>query len=178
MKRKPLRPRRSSAIRACELSNPGELIQWDCLIMPRYPPGKSRGFPDDARQFYRVATQRIEEARFLFDGERYAASIYLARYSVECGLKALILGTESKKSRADLAAKFRGSVWHNLSFLLEESIRCGVPRPTKSTTIDLTFVHDEWSVDLRYLTGEKRFREAQRFVSSTDRILHWVKGSL
>jgi hypothetical protein len=146
--------------------------------MPRYPSGDSPRFPDDPRKFFRVATQRFAEAQFLFNGDRYTASIYIAGYSVECGLKALILSTEPRNRQAELAASFRGSEWHNLNWLVEGYIKRGGPRPSRVITADLTYVHDEWSVDLRYIAGEKPFREAERFILSIERILEWVKGRL
>ena len=144
--------------------------------MPRSPSGDSPRLPDDPRKFFRVATQRFAEAQFLFEGERYAASIYLAGYAVECGLKALILSAVPKNRQADLAASFRGSGGHNFNRLIEAYIEGGGPGPPLAITKDLTYVHDEWSVELRYLAGEKPYRDAERFVSSTDRVLEWVKG--
>jgi hypothetical protein len=44
----------------------------------------------EAQPFYQSALQRFEDAQYLLDGERTTAAIYLAGYSVECMLKALI----------------------------------------------------------------------------------------
>jgi len=146
--------------------------------MPRESSGESPRFPDDPRKFFRVATQRFAEAEFLLEGERYLASIYIAGYAIECGLKALILTTEPRNRRAELAASFRGSEWHNLNWLVEGYKKRGGPPPPREIRTDLTYVHDEWSVDLRYIAGEKPFREAKRFVAATVRILEWVKERL
>lgn len=146
--------------------------------MPRNSSGNSPRFPDDPQKFFRVATQRFAEAQFLFEGGRYAASIYIGGYSIECGLKALILATVPKNRQEEMAASFRGSGWHNFIRLVDAYIEGGGPRPPLAITKDLTYVHDEWSVELRYLAGEKPFRDAQRFVLSTDRILAWIKGRL
>ena len=146
--------------------------------MPRNSSGDSPRFPDDPQKFFRVATQRFAEAQFLFEGGRYAASIYIGGYSIECGLKALILSTAPKNSQGELAASFRGSGWHNIIRLIDTYIERGGPRPSLAMTKDLTYVHDEWSVELRYVAGEKPFRDTERFILSTDRILAWIKGRL
>jgi hypothetical protein len=146
--------------------------------MPRYPSDDSSRFPDDPRKFFRVATHRFAEGQFLFEGERSLASIYIAGYAIDCGLKALILATEPRNRRIELAASFRGSEWHNLNWLVEGSIQRGGSRRLREIRTDLTDVHDEWSVDLRYTAGQKTLREAERFVAATSRILEWVKGRL
>jgi hypothetical protein len=97
--------------------------------------------PDDSQKFMRVAYQRFEEARFLFDGERYAASIYLAGYAVECGLKALILSTVPRNGQKDFAESFRGSGWHNFNRLLEGYIeRGGLAVPVRLQRPSPTFM--------------------------------------
>jgi len=46
----------------------------------------------EARRYYRVALQRLEDGQLIFAKlERYPAATYLAGYSIECILKALIL---------------------------------------------------------------------------------------
>ncbi len=146
--------------------------------MSRYSAREAPRLPDDPQKFFRVATQRFAEAQFLFDGDRYAASIYIAGYSIECGIKALILATEPDRGRRQLADSFRGGGWHNFNRLIDVYLeRGGTPPPPKIARA-LTYVNDEWSVELRYLAGERPFREAKGFIDSTDSILEWVKGRL
>jgi HEPN domain-containing protein len=46
----------------------------------------------DARMYYRVAKQRLDEATLILEKlNLYAASHYLAGYAVECILKALLI---------------------------------------------------------------------------------------
>ena len=146
--------------------------------MSRYPSRESPRLPDTPEKFFRVSLQRLDESRFLFDGKRYAGAIYLAGYSVECGLKALILSTVSKRGRKEVANSFRGSGWHKLNRLLDVYIDRGSPRPPSRITRAFIYVNDEWSVDLRYVAGERPFREAERFLDSTEIILDWIKGRL
>ncbi len=105
-------------------------------------------------------------------------SIYIAGYAVECGLKALILSSVPKARREALVESFRGNRAHNFNWLIELYNENGGARRPLSITKDLAFVHDEWSVNLRYVAGEKPFREAERFILSTERILEWIEGRL
>ena len=77
-----------------------------------------------------------------------------------------------------MADSFRGKVWHDLKHLVEVYNERGGPRSPATIAKVLTYVNDEWSVDLRYLAGERPFREAERFIDSTDLILDWIKGRL
>jgi hypothetical protein len=63
-----------------------------------------------ARRFDRAAIQRFDDAQFLLSGSRTNAAVYLAGYSVECMMKALILSTsapqqESQRPRIILRPK-------------------------------------------------------------------------
>ena len=51
------------------------------------------GMPADinARRYYRVAFQRLEDGKSLLEINRPRAAIYLTGYAVECILKALIV---------------------------------------------------------------------------------------
>lgn len=146
--------------------------------MPRSSPRESLRFPESPLSFFRVSTQRNAEAHFLFEGERFAASIYLAGYSIECGPKALILSAVPKAGWKKLADSFRGSVWHQFDHMLEAYIRRGGPRPLASVARAFVYLNDEWTVDLRYVAGEKSYREAERFLDATDGVLEWIKGRL
>jgi HEPN domain len=146
--------------------------------MPRRPPGEPLRPPDNSRKFFRVATQRFAEAQFLFEGERHVASIYIAGYAVECGLKALLLSTMPEHRQKEVAATFRGTGWHNFNRIVEAYIEGGGSRLPVDIVKDLAYLYDEWSVDLRYASAEKSFPEAERFTHSTDRLLEWVKGRL
>jgi hypothetical protein len=70
--------------------------------------------PRDLRS---LATDRIEDARVLFDSGRVAGSMYLAGYAIECSLKARIcdsLGWEELRSDG----AYRSMKTHDLVFLL------------------------------------------------------------
>ena len=60
-----------------------------------------------ARRFYRAAKQRFDDALLLLDMERTTAAVYLAGYSVECMLKALILSAVPPAQEAELLERLR-----------------------------------------------------------------------
>ena len=133
--------------------------------------------PDEVKRFLRVAIQRYEEARYLFLGGRHACSIYLAGYSVECALKSLILSSIPRKDRKAVVDSFRGAGGHDLGRLYENHAERGGPRFPPSIAESFSYV-TAWTTDLRYIPGERPFREAEKFLDSTEIVLNWIKGKL
>jgi HEPN domain-containing protein len=81
-----------------------------------------------ARRFYRAAKQRFDDALLLFEMERTTAAIYLAGYSVECMLKALILSVAPQAQEAELLGMFRGARAHDYEWLLHLYVEKGGAR--------------------------------------------------
>ena len=81
-----------------------------------------------ARRFYRAVKQRFDDALLLLEMERTTAAVYLAGYSVECMLKALILSAVPQAQEAALLARFRGARAHAYEWLLELSAEQGGAR--------------------------------------------------
>ena len=67
----------------------------------------------EAQLFYRSAKQRYDDAQFLLEGKRTTGAGYLAGYSDECILKALILERIPRKQRAEMLESFRGAKAHD-----------------------------------------------------------------
>src|SRR5580658_4612769 len=107
------------------------------------------GIPKDklARQFYRAAVQRWEDAEFLLESERTTASVYLAGYCVECMLKALILSQAPKKEKENVLSKFRVSVAHDYNWLRSMYKDSGGARLPKET-VEAFVILDNWGTDL------------------------------
>ena len=72
-----------------------------------------------ARRFDRAAKQRFDDALLLLEMERTTAAVYLAGYSVECMLKALILSTVPQAQEAEVLSLFRGARAHDYEWLLQ-----------------------------------------------------------
>jgi HEPN domain-containing protein len=133
----------------------------------------------EARRFYHVAFQRLEDARLLLSKlQRAPAAIYLAGYAVECILKSLILSsTPVSKHRAVLAEEFRGARAHSIVWLRERLRETGAASFPPEISRDLTFV-STWSVDLRYTPGIGDPEDAEQFVQAVERIVKFADGRL
>jgi len=131
----------------------------------------------NARLFYRAAKQRFEDAEFLLGVERTTAAVYLAGYSVECILKALILAIVPRAHEADILAMFRGARAHNYDWLLWlYAARDGAGLPPGLTPHFARV--NTWSTDMRYSPGTIALRDAKAFLDSSVEIITWADGRL
>src|SRR5580704_9736906 len=109
----------------------------------------------EARPFYQSAIQRFEDAEFLMEANRTTGAVYLAGYSVECMLKALILSIVPPKRRAETNASFRGSRAHDYHWLKERYFAEGGLGFPPSLSKHFVLVNT-WTTELRYRTGTTR----------------------
>jgi hypothetical protein len=131
----------------------------------------------DARLYYRAGKQRFEDSQLLLGEERTTGAVYLAGYTVECLLKALVLACVAPALRQQLVGEFRGSRAHNiewLSALYRHHVGAETPR---NITRHLARVAS-WSTDLRYTTGLVKRREADEFMDSVVAIAIWADGRM
>jgi HEPN domain-containing protein len=131
----------------------------------------------NARLFYRAAKQRFEDAEFLLDVDRTTAAVYLAGYSVECILKALILSVVPRAQEAEILALFRGARAHDYDWLLRLYAERGGPRLPPDLVPHFARVNT-WSTDMRYSPGTIALRDARAFLDSSVEILTWADGRL
>ncbi len=137
-------------------------------------------FEGSPKSYMRAATQRAEAAKALLDipGARDFGldAIYLAGYTVECCLKALILErTPTKKRKKALEEISSGSTCHNYDFLLRELKLKGVtvPPPIRES---LESTKKEWNTRLRYHGTRVPYNEASEFFENAWRVFTWVEG--
>lgn len=131
----------------------------------------------EARQYYRAAKQRWEDAELLYDGGRTTGAIYLAGYTVECLLKALVLEGVGGRTRIERLAQFHGNRAHNLEWLagLYRGQSGGaVPRSVSRHILRIA----SWSTDLRYAGGMIKTQEADDFMDSVASISDWADARL
>lgn len=131
----------------------------------------------EAKRYYRVAKQRLEDAAYLQRGGRQTAAVYLAGYAVECMLKSLVLESVPEKSHTEVLGSFRGSHGHSLEWLRVKYSGVSAATIPKTVSKSLTFV-SRWSVDLRYEPGVLDPRIARRFLAEVDAVCHWADGRL
>jgi HEPN domain-containing protein len=130
-----------------------------------------------ALQFFRAATQRFDEARFLLvRGTFTTAAIYLAGYTVECGLKALILRHEMPHVNSSTVSSFRGHAAHSYDWLKQQLTPRKVSLPSEMAR-RLANV-DWWGTELRYRTGQVERRIAENFLKTVSEIIEWVRGRM
>jgi HEPN domain-containing protein len=129
--------------------------------------------PAEARLYYRAAKHRYEDAELLLEAGRTTGAVYLAGYTVECFLKALLLASVAPGLQKQLLGTFRGSRAHDIEWLgalYREHVETGVPT---DVTRHLSRVAS-WSPDLRYAARALKRREADEFMESVVAIVTWA----
>jgi hypothetical protein len=130
----------------------------------------------NARRYYRVAYQRLDDGMALLEISRPRAAIYLTGYAVECILKALLLMSTPAGERAKVLATFRGAVAHNVEWLRDRLVqRIGRLPVDENRHVSLV---SSWSTDLRYEPGPGDREDAEAFVASAMSILRWADGRM
>jgi HEPN domain-containing protein len=129
----------------------------------------------EARLFYRCAIQRYEDARFLLEAGRTTGAIYLAGYSVECMLKALILAIVPAGGRDSMLASFRGTKAHDYDWLKALYFQNKGPSFPSAVSKSFSLV-DTWTTDLRYRPGTARQGDAEAFLRAAGEIIDWADG--
>lgn len=126
----------------------------------------------DARQYYRVAYQRLEDGELLLRNRRAQASIYLTGYAVECILKSLLIVSTPAGQRVDVLRSFRGPSGHDLLGLRDRSVgaRIQFDRHVAKDLVHLS----SWSTELRYLPDTGDEAEAKAFWQAADRLVKWA----
>jgi HEPN domain-containing protein len=131
----------------------------------------------EARLYYRAARQRYDDAELLLEAGRTTGAVYLAGYTVECFLKALVLASVAPGLRTELLTQFRGSHAHDVEWLgalYRRNVGTAVPR---GVTRHLSRVAS-WSTDLRYATGVLKRRDADEFMESVVAVAIWADGRM
>ena len=132
-----------------------------------------------ARRYYRVAKQRFDDALLLLEMGRTTAAVYLAGYSVECMLKALILlpvqcrRPRKKRSLGGFAVQER-TIMNGCCISYVETVGPGCPRLSCHTLP----VSNSWSTDMRYVAGTLGIHEAKAFLDAAVEIITWADGRL
>ena len=131
----------------------------------------------EARPFYQSAKQRFEDAEFLLEAERTTGAIFLAGYSVECMLKALILSVVPPDRRSEMLDSFRGARAHDYDWLKAKYFENGGPPFPSSVSKSFSLV-DTWRTDLRYKSGMSKRGDAESFLTAAKEIMDWADGRL
>ncbi len=128
----------------------------------------------------RLAEARLEDARVLLAGRRYAAAYYLAGYAIECGLKACI-AKRVKRYDFPSSANFSREVFtHRLVDLVRhaELREALADKIVDSSEFELNWgVVAGWSEESRY--DQKTRREAEALLNAItdvpDGVMAWIR---
>jgi HEPN domain-containing protein len=132
----------------------------------------------EARIYYRAAIERFGDARFLLEeGGRTTTAVYLAGYSVECMLKALILSMLTGADRARILESFKGSRAHDFQWLRRTYFKKGGPSLPREIAHCFIIV-GSWSTALRYQPGMTRRKIAVEFLEAAEKIIRWADGRM
>jgi HEPN domain-containing protein len=132
--------------------------------------------PSSSREFQRAARQRLTTAEFLFENDYTLDATYLAGYTVECSLKALILRLTPAKKQPEMLKKISsGKLMH------DPEILNGILKNLKNP-IPLALIKGlrkaGWSTDLRYEFGRRDRERTQGFLKTAKEVYDWVQGQL
>jgi HEPN domain-containing protein len=132
--------------------------------------------PSSSQDFQRAARQRLNTAEFLL-GHRYNLdAMYLADYTVECSLKALILDATPASDHGQTLKKISsGRQMHDAEVLGGFLKDLGRPIPLE---LIRRFRRSGWSTALRYETGRTDTAETRGFLKTAKAAYDWVEGQL
>jgi len=129
-----------------------------------------------SRDFLLAAAHRLTTAQFLLDHHYNLDAMYLAGYTVECALKALILDrTPPADRRSKLLMITRGKQMHYPETLGKLLADLGHPI---SKSVAARLRRFRWSTDFRYESGRKNTSEALGFLKTAKMVYDWVERQL
>ncbi|MCC6126535.1 MAG: hypothetical protein IT426_16365 [Pirellulales bacterium] len=130
-----------------------------------------------SRDFQRASEQRFTVAEFLLEQRDYSLdAFYLAGYSVECILKALVMYRTPEMNRKAAFQRLKGGAkMHYPEHLKEELKNLGHPIPNE---IVKGFRRFGWSTDLRYEHGHWPVGEVRGYLKVAKKTIDWVKGEM
>jgi hypothetical protein len=128
-----------------------------------------------SRDFHKASEQRFTVAEFLL--EQYPLdAFYIAGYSMECILKALVMHLTPESDRDSAFQRLKsGAKMHYPEHLKEELKTLGHPIPKD---IVKGFRRFDWSTDLRYEHGRWPVGEVRGYLKIAKKTIDWVKGEM
>ena len=131
-----------------------------------------------ARQLQELAQLRLDEAAALLRSRKQQGAYYLAGYSVECAIKAVVAKKTKRHDFPPSPSYVRRVYTHNLEELmaaaglndaLDAELRVNPPLATNWGVVKL------WSESVRYIVSGLKGRDMYRAVSGPDGVLQWIR---
>ena len=132
------------------------------------------------RKFRLAAGQRLEAALFLLrDSAHYRDAIYLAGYSIECAVKALILQRTPKNSFAEMFdALTHGKKAHDFEYLKGILVRAPINLTIPGDVTEQLMVANYWTTSIRYEVALVEYDEAKEFLDAAQFLYQWAERNL
>jgi HEPN domain-containing protein len=132
--------------------------------------------PTTSRDFLKVAAQRFTTAETLLRERLTLDAQYLAGYTVECSLKALILHATPDPAKTDTLERISsGAKMHRADVLLGVLRDLGIALPLAIAKRMRRF---DWTTDLRYETGRRDLGETKALLKTAKAIYDWAEEQL
>ena len=132
--------------------------------------------PTTSRDFLRAAGQRLTTAEFLLENRYTLDAMYLAGYTVECALKALILYWTPDVDRMNTLKNITsGHLMHDPEILAGSLKDLRQPLPLRLVK---RLRRSGWSTALRYEVGRTDTGETRAFLKTAKAVYDWVEGQL
>jgi HEPN domain-containing protein len=134
----------------------------------------------------KAGQHRLDDARVLFDAERWRGCMYLAGYPVECLLKAKLMRKFRRRHLAALedALQARGALpnqgtvfTHQLEMLLRLTGVMDRMRSDKGIWRRFNTVN-RWLPAWRYNASLSNREEAEDFLEAIDETLRWIENNV
>ena len=131
----------------------------------------------EARNYSRAGLQFLDDAKFMFErGSRTRSAVYLAGYTVECMLKALILSSVPPRTSFKLSS-LRALHTHDFDKLKALYLSYGGPAFPKDIARDFLAIGG-WDTQVRYQPSNPKYDHAAKFLQAVERIAAWADGRL
>ena len=127
--------------------------------------------------FFRVAGLRYTEAQRLRDLRLTLAAVYLAGYTVECVLKALLLAATPEQEQRAVMGDFRGQSAHDFAWLLERYRSAGGAFQPREVTGAL-LVLNGWETALRYSPTADYDGDVAAFFLAVETVTTWARSRI
>ncbi|MEQ8788762.1 MAG: HEPN domain-containing protein [Pirellulaceae bacterium] len=134
----------------------------------------------------KCGVHRLDEARALFDADRWRGAMYLAGYSIECLLKAKLMqmfncsnlhGLEEELQRRNLLAANATIFTHQLEVLLR--LANGLDRLRQNPMLWPLFnIVNRWIPAWRYNPDLANAEDAEDYLDAVDKIRHWIDNNV
>ena len=141
---------------------------------------------DSIRDQAGASRQRLEDAKVLLRASRWRGSMYIAGYAVECLLKTKLMQIYDCKNLRDLEwelqrrfilSTHRTVFTHQLADLLK--LAPGSDRLKQNRELWPLFNNvNRWTPNWRYTPKLAARPEATEFITSVERIMHWINNNL